>query len=209
MRPWPRFSSSHAAEFGRALRVAGDDFLEPQFRRRSAGAVEDAADGPGDFGTLVQAWHMRLGVLLEVELAALPGHGTKDGLACGGHAAVVVADDELDAAQATLHQALEKGAPKVLNYHHVGKEIIRLLKEINKTAETPLEWSNNALRHSYISYRTSTVQDVAKVALEAGNSPAMIFKNYRELVADEAAVAWFNVKPAAPAAKIVALGNGS
>ena len=39
-------------EFGRALRVAGDDFLEPQFRRRSAGAVEDAADGPGDFGTL-------------------------------------------------------------------------------------------------------------------------------------------------------------
>ncbi len=33
----------------------------------------------------------------------------------------------------------------------------------------------NALRHSYISYRVADIQDVNKVALEAGNSPEVIF----------------------------------
>jgi hypothetical protein len=33
------------------------------------------------------------------------------------------------------------------------------------------------------------------VALEAGNSPEVIFSHYRELVTPEAATAWFSVKP--------------
>jgi integrase len=48
----------------------------------------------------------------------------------------------------------------------------------------------NALRHSYISYRVASVQDVNKVALEAGNSPEVIFRNYRELVSPEEAEVW-------------------
>jgi hypothetical protein len=36
---------------------------------------------------------------------------------------------------------------------------------------------------------------VAQVALEAGNSPQMIFQHYRELVRPEAAKAWFAIKP--------------
>jgi len=48
-----------------------------------------------------------LGVLLEVELAALPGDGAKDGLARGSHAGVVVADDVGDAAQAALVPPLQ------------------------------------------------------------------------------------------------------
>jgi len=43
-------------------------------------------------------------------------------------------------------------------------------------------WKHNALRHSYISYRVAQIQNVAQVALEAGNSPRMVFSNYRELV---------------------------
>jgi hypothetical protein len=34
-----------------------------------------------------------------------------------------------------------------------------------------------------------------QVALEAGNSPAIIFKNYRELATDDEAAAWFNILP--------------
>jgi hypothetical protein len=37
---------------------------------------------------------------------------------------------------------------------------------------------------------------VAQVALEAGNSPRMIFQHYRELVRPEAAKAWFGLMPA-------------
>lgn len=53
----------------------------------------------------------------------------------------------------------------------------------------------NALRHSYISYRLAAINDTPRVALECGNSPTIIFKHYRELVAPEAAKAWFEIMP--------------
>lgn len=58
-----------------------------------------------------------------------------------------------------------------------------------------LEWPRNVLRHSFISYRIAQVQDAGKVALEAGNSPAIIFKHYRELVTQEDAAKWFGILP--------------
>ncbi len=60
-------------------------------------------------------------------------------------------------------------------------------------------WKANALRHSYISYRVADTQNVNQVALECGNSPAMIFKHYRELVKPDAAKKWFFIKPESPA----------
>ena len=56
-------------------------------------------------------------------------------------------------------------------------------------------WKPNALRHSYISYRLADVQDVNRVALEAGNSPRMIFQHYRELCTPTEARAWFELRP--------------
>ena len=58
-----------------------------------------------------------------------------------------------------------------------------------------VKWKKNALRHSFISYRVADVQDVPKVALEAGNSPAIIFRNYRELVRPADAKVWFSLAP--------------
>ena len=62
-----------------------------------------------------------------------------------------------------------------------------------------VKWKDNALRHSFISYRLAEIQNAAQVSLEAGNSPAMVFAFYRELVKPADAVKWFNVKPDAPA----------
>jgi integrase len=59
----------------------------------------------------------------------------------------------------------------------------------------PFVWKHNALRHSFISYRVAETQDMAKVSLEAGNSPQMIFKHYSELVQPKEAKAWFAIKP--------------
>lgn len=58
-----------------------------------------------------------------------------------------------------------------------------------------VKWKKNALRHSYISYRLALMPDTARVALECGNSPNIIFKHYRELVAPEQAQEWFNILP--------------
>lgn len=49
------------------------------------------------------------------------------------------------------------------------------------------------LRHSFISYRISKVKSADQVALEAGNSPSIIFKHYRELVTEEQADEWFEI----------------
>jgi integrase len=68
--------------------------------------------------------------------------------------------------------------------------------KITKLAKSlGLEWPHNALRHSYISYRIAVVQSAAQVALEAGNSPTIIFKHYRELVTKESADLWFSILP--------------
>ena len=60
----------------------------------------------------------------------------------------------------------------------------------------PFAWKHNALRHSFISYRLAAVQNTAQVALEAGNSPQMIFRHYRELVRPMDAEKWFAVTAA-------------
>ena len=73
----------------------------------------------------------------------------------------------------------------------------------NARAETVekagVPWKRNALRHSFCSYRLADIQSAAQVALEAGNSPTMVFRHYRELVKPADAKAWFAVGPAQPA----------
>jgi integrase len=72
-------------------------------------------------------------------------------------------------------------------------------KQNETSAAAKVKWKANALRHSFISYRVANIQNVAQVALEAGNSPGMIFGHYRELVTVEDAKTWFAIAPAQPA----------
>jgi len=73
----------------------------------------------------------------------------------------------------------------------------------------PFAWKHNALRHSFISYRVALVEDVAKVSLEAGNSPRMVFSNYRELVRSADAEKWFGITPEAVEAVKAAREQGA
>ena len=69
-------------------------------------------------------------------------------------------------------------------------------------------WKANALRHSFISYRVAQTRDIAAVALEAGNSPRMIFAHYRELCTESEAADWFGIVPATAEARNVLQMNG-
>jgi integrase len=66
---------------------------------------------------------------------------------------------------------------------------------IRAARKAGMTWKHNALRHSFISYRLAEIQDVNRVALEAGTSPQMIFRHYRELATPEQARTWFAVAP--------------
>jgi len=58
-----------------------------------------------------------------------------------------------------------------------------------------VNWSNNALRHSYATYRLAATANAARVALEMGNSPQKLMTNYRELADESEAAAWFEIVP--------------
>ena len=94
-----------------------------------------------------------------------------------------------------------KASGHICDYVNTSNQIDKLavvvdakLKEKDPTAA--FTWKRNAMRHSYISYRVADTQNVAQVALEAGNSPQMIFQHYRELVRPDSAKAWFSLVPA-------------
>lgn len=56
-------------------------------------------------------------------------------------------------------------------------------------------WKHNGLRHSFCSYRLAAIKNTAQVALEAGNSPQMIFQHYRQVVTESEAGKWFSIVP--------------
>jgi len=72
-------------------------------------------------------------------------------------------------------------------------------RAIAAAKDAGVEWPRNALRHSYATYRLAQCQDAARVALEMGNSPQMLFSNYRELADEHDAKAWFSIAPRAAA----------
>jgi integrase len=74
----------------------------------------------------------------------------------------------------------------------------RYLRRIARLSKkSGVKWKNNALRHSFISYRLALVQDAAKVAIEAGSSSSVVLRHHKAQVTPAAAVSWFAVKPKA------------
>ena len=95
---------------------------------------------------------------------------------------------------------LRQAEGPVCEYVNMSKQLLWLAEEVNTAmqADNPpgaFVWKHNALRHSFISYRVAQIQKVDQVALEAGNSPRMVFSNYRELVRPVDAEKWFGITP--------------
>ena len=57
------------------------------------------------------------------------------------------------------------------------------------------EWPKNVMRHTAISYLMAELGDENKVALEAGNSPAMIHQHYRNPMAELSKKEYFALTP--------------
>jgi integrase len=58
------------------------------------------------------------------------------------------------------------------------------------------KWKKNALRHSFCSYRLEDCRNAGQVALEAGNSAAIVMRHYHEVVSADAAKAFWALRPA-------------
>ncbi len=78
---------------------------------------------------------------------------------------------------------------KVVKHSLLHREVTALARALN------MEWPRNVLRHSFITYRIAKIKSADQVALEAGNSPSIIFKHYRELTTEDQADKWFGIVP--------------
>ena len=87
---------------------------------------------------------------------------------------------------------------------HTKDPFFKAMRRVADNAK--ITWKQNGLRHSFISYRLGEIQDVNRMALEAGNSPQMIFRHYRELATPEQARTWFSISPA-KAQNVVAMAR--
>jgi integrase len=76
--------------------------------------------------------------------------------------------------------------------------------EEKKAGAKLIEWPQNAMRHSFGTYRFEQCHDAAKVSYEMGNSPQMVFAHYREPVKPKDAERYWKIAPAAADGKVVA-----
>jgi integrase len=82
--------------------------------------------------------------------------------------------------------------------------------KIDRVCETAglTRWPSNGLRHSFASYRLATCHDAPRVASELGHtSPQMLYSTYREVVIPEEAAKYWDIRPVAEAANVVAFGK--
>lgn len=64
-------------------------------------------------------------------------------------------------------------------------------------------WPHNASRHSFGSYYLGLTRNEQITASEMGNSPAMVFKHYREIVHPEDVERYWKIMPPGGAANVV------
>jgi len=85
--------------------------------------------------------------------------------------------------------------PKTVDAVNEKRKQVATERGMDEGTVKPFTWRHNGLRHSFCSYRLAAIKNAAQVALEAGNSPTMIFKHYRQVVTEVEAARWFAIVP--------------
>lgn len=81
--------------------------------------------------------------------------------------------------------------------------IAPLKKLSNQSRRWTDRWIRDGLRHSYASYRLAQISDLAALALELGNSPAICRAHYLDLKFPEDADEWFAIRATAEQSSVV------
>jgi integrase len=74
---------------------------------------------------------------------------------------------------------------------HVCPQGLRIDNLAKRVKRGGVKWVKNGLRHSYGSYRCAVVKSAAQVALEMGNSEAIVRSNYLDYTERAEATKWF------------------
>lgn len=109
-------------EFRGGFAVLGDDGFELGLSLPEGLRLEDLAQFGCDVGTEGYLGNVVEGILLEMELAALPEDAGKAGGSGGAQAGMIIADDEGDSMEAALLQGTQEVAPVSLGLAESGAD---------------------------------------------------------------------------------------
>jgi len=84
----------------------------------------------------------------------------------------------------------------------------RKRERASRAAAAITHWPDNAMRHSFVSYRLADTGNVAQTALESGHDQAVLFRHYRELVRPNIAKRYFRIRPVGRG-KVVAMADAA
>ena len=109
------------------------------------------------------------------------------------------------------HADEETGEREALGVNRYGKALRWLVsggwdgQEEERKDHPPIvwPWPHNALRHSFGSYYFGRTKNENHTASEMGNSPAMVYKHYREVVRPAEVEKYWKIVPASEAANVL------
>lgn len=82
-------------------------------------------------------------------------------------------------------------------------------EEEKKAGVKLIKWPQNAMRHSFGTYRLEQCHDKARVSIEMGNSPQMVDAHYRQLVKPKDANRYWKIVPAPIGKKVIAFAGAT
>jgi integrase len=125
---------------------------------------------------------------------------------CGGHFQVIGEKGNKSRRTVPISEAAiawlasHKKASGPISPHPRSSKVHKLIRDsINqvrlKANQKAFTWKNNALRHSYGSYRVAVIKNIPQVAFEMGNTPRTIQTHYLHVVTPEEGQRFFSILP--------------
>jgi site-specific recombinase XerD len=195
----------------RVILAASDEVIRPALVLQAFCGVRSAELARVEWKDILQSGHLQIGAdkakTAKRRLTPIPSTALRYLLSARKASGAIFPAPKVEAWVKELKEAGD--APSASEVEGRRTDALNVALHSVKAACPGIKWENNAMRASALSYRLAETKDAAATALEMGNSPAVLLRDYRELTTEEEASAWFAVDPKNPQGKVVRLSEKS
>jgi integrase len=191
----------------RVILAASDEVIRPALVLQAFCGVRSAELARVEWKDLLQSGHLQIGAdkakTAKRRLTPIPETALRYLLSVRKASGAIYPAPKVDAWVKELKETGE--APSASEIEGRRTDALNVALHAVKAACPGIKWGSNALRASALSYRLAETKDAAATALEMGNSPAVLLRDYRELTTQTEAQEWFSVDPKNPQGKVIQL----
>ena len=191
----------------RVILAASDEAIRPALTLQAFCGVRSAELARVEWKDILQSGVLQIGAdkakTAKRRLTPIPSTALRYLLSVRKASGAIFSAPKVDIWVKELKEAGE--APSASEVEGRRTDALNVALHAVKAACPGIKWENNAMRASALSYRLAETKDAAATALEMGNSPAVLLRDYRELTTEAEAKDWFSADPKNPGAKVLEL----